>query len=441
MVALLRRPGGAAPLLTGLALGLACCSPAADEAPADSVSGVRNLLLITVDTLRADHLGTYGYPRPTSPHLDRFAEQAVVFDAAQSSSSWTLPGIASIMTSFYTSTHGCWNGRSRLAPSFETLAERLHAAGWRTGAVVNHVFLARDYGLDQGFEDYDDALVEQTKEASHLAITAPAVTEKGLAWLAARGERSDEPWFLWVHYFDPHQDYQPHPGISEAFGETAPVDLYDGEIAFTDRYVGALLGGLRELGLERRTAVVVVADHGEEFEEHGRTGHRHGLFAEVQRVPLLIRAPGCAPRRVAEAVSLVDLEPTVLELLGLQAPDETAGRSLVPALEGRPLDSVPVLGELGFNTVTCESIVVDGWKLILDHGQEARLLFDHGADPVERFDVAADHPDRARRLEQELRRMVERSAGWRAGHPAVEELELTREYRQRLKDLGYVEDE
>jgi hypothetical protein len=199
---LLRRVVTAGLLLTGFCLG--CAEPA----PARL-----NLLFISIDALRADRLGAWGYGRATSPHIDGLAREAVVFENAQAQSSWTLPTLASVMTSLYSSTHRCWSLFDRLGEAYETLAERLHAEGWKTAAVASHLYLSRRYGLHQGFESYDESLVEETLAKSHEAITSPQVTEKGLRWLAERRDEA-EPWFLWLHYFDPHALYLAHEDVS-----------------------------------------------------------------------------------------------------------------------------------------------------------------------------------------------------------------------------------
>ena len=427
---------GRARWAAGLALLLGACSPPAGE------RGARNLLLVTVDTLRADRLGAYGYGRPTSPQLDRFAERAVVFDAAYSSSSWTLPGIASLMTGLYSSTHGCWTGRSSLAPALPTLAERLAAAGADTGAIVSHVFLDRRYGLHQGFAEYDDELVAGTASESHLAVSSARLTDKALAWLERRAGEGERPWFLWVHYFDPHFVYTAHAGVSEAFGTGDDGDLYDGEIAFTDRHVGFLLDGLDELGLGEDTLVIVTADHGEEFGDHGGSKHRTTLYREVQRVPLLIRAPDCAPGRRADVVSLVDLAPTALELLGADPLEPAAGRSLVPLLRGEPVAPRPVLGELGWNVVTVESLVSGHWKLVIDRDEEREpvQLFDLSSDPGEQRNLAGAEPARVEELRALLRDEVARGLRWGNEYGPAGELELSASDLERLRGLGYVED-
>jgi arylsulfatase A-like enzyme len=236
--------------------------------------------------------------------------------------------------------------------------------------------------------------------------------------------------------------YQEHAGFSERFGTEDPLDLYDGEVAFTDHHLGRLLERVRAPGLADSTIVVVTSDHGEEFGDHGGTGHRNHLHAEVQRVPLLVRAPGVGRRRVADAVSLVDVAPTVLELAGAPALEGAAGRSLVPLLRGAPLEPRPVLGELGANVVMHESVVVGDWKLIVDSVEERELLYDLAGDPAEVDDLRASEPARADELRAALRRLVAEAAARSKAYPAGDTpLALTPRDLESLRQLGYVEDE
>jgi choline-sulfatase len=398
-----------------------------------------NLLLISIDALRADRLGAWGYGRATSPHIDAFAREAVVFENAQAQSSWTLPTLASLMTSVYSSTHQCWSFLNPLGEAYETLAERLHAEGWRTAAVASHLVLARRYGLHQGFASYDQSLLQKSLAKSHEAISSPQVTQKGLVWLAQRRDQP-EPWFLWLHYFDPHSLYLAHEDISATFGTGRQSDLYDGEIAFTDRAVGSLLAGLASLGMAERTVVVLFADHGEEFRDHGGIAHGHSLHRELLHIPLIVRAPGLAPRRVSAAVRQVDVMPTVLELLGLPIPEHLEGTSLVPAMRGEPLPDLPVLGELRQSPLhRSDSLQRGGWKLLVDHARQRVTLYDLTRDPGEHQDVAASHPERVREMREELE-ALKTSAQRKAGsYRKPERLTLPDDERESLRQLGYVE--
>lgn len=377
----------------------------------DPPAAPRNLLLVTVDTLRADHLGGYGYRRATSPELDRLFAESVVFDDAHSSSSWTLPAFASLFTSLHSSTHGCFDYRSALDPSFTTLAETLAGHGYRTAGVVSHVFLRQKHGLPQGFTEFDASLVETVREA-HNTISSPYVTDRAIEHLDGFAADPDgAPWFLWLHYFDPHAAYQKHEGTSDRFGDR-PVDRYDGEIAFTDRHVGRVIRRLRELDLHDDTIVSVISDHGEEFDDHGRQGHGKSLFREVVRVPFSIRVPGIPPRRVSQTVHMVDFAPTFLAMVGLSWPaDEPRhGRSLLAAMRGERLPQRGALSELRLSLrkdATLASLVLGRWKLIVEYGrapssEKHHMLFDRRADPGEMRNLVDTRPDVVTRMEERL---------------------------------------
>jgi len=423
---------GALALGSGAATWLACAEP--EPAPVKAP----NLLLITIGTLRPDHLGCYGYPRGTSPHIDGLAESAVVFDRAYGTSSWTLPSIASLLTSEYPSGHRTTNERATLAPGFETLTERLASAGFATAAVVSHVFFAKRYGLDQGFARYDDELVHDREAEPGRSVTSPAISEKGLAWLEKR--RADgRRWFLWLHYSDPHAEYRRHPGTTERFGDT-PVDLYDGEIAFTDGSIGAVLEGLEHDGLADDTVVILASDHGEAFAEHGRNGHRLSLFEEELRVAMMVRAPGIAPRRVATPVSLVDVAPTALELLRIAPAPARSGVSLVPLLSGRRAPRGPLVAELGGarDGRRVDAVIGGSWKLT--HQRENGLsLFDLRNDPREQTNVAAARPAITRKLRAEMQRQIG-AARARGGEVAdAEGAPLDPVMREQLEAWGYAD--
>lgn len=429
-------------LLLVLPLVAACSGGGGPDAPR------KNLLLIAVDTLRADRLGSYGYQRGTSPALDALFDQSVVFEEAHSASSWTLPSFASIMTSLYSTSHGCWQFDSKLDDSFTTMAELLADAGFHTAAVVSHVFLGRRHGLHQGFERYDESLV-YSAEKSHEAVSSPPVTERALAFLDRKATQDDgQPWFLWVHLFDPHSVYQEHEGVTERFG-SAETDLYDGEIAFTDQHIGRLLARVDERGLAENTVVVFLVDHGEEFEDHGRILHGRTLYQEVTRIPLAIRAPGFAARRVDHPVGGVDVLPTVLELLSVPEPDlPMAGRSLVPLMRGEVLDDQALLLESRLDLrgdVDLSGLVLGRWKLIVEtpksreQGDQRKvMLFDRRSDPAEAEDLAEVRPDVVGKMAARLKAAV--AAARTAGKMFTvgEAQPLSAEDIEELRALGYV---
>ncbi len=422
-----------AALLALAALG--ACTRA--ERPA---AGAPNVLLITIDTLRADRLGFMGDPRPTSPALDAFAAGAVVFEDAQASSSWTLPAMASVMTGESPAAHRCETLGSVLDDGFTTLAERLLGAGWDTACVVSHLFVTSRYGLQQGFVHTDDAYAYPEVDPA-INVTSQVISDNGIRFLDQTASSPDQrPWFLWLHYFDPHEQYVDHPGISDELklaGDDPASDLYDGEIRYTDLHVGRVLERLAQLGLAEHTVVVVTADHGDEFHEHGATGHGHTLFSELLHVPFAIRAPGIAPRRVSALARQIDVVPTVLALAGLAPDAGLPGRSLVPLMRGEPADEVGALSELHNGAYQLDAWRKGRFKLIRGAGDAPPRLYDVVADPLERVDVAAQHPDVVRALGAELDAEKERERARGAALGAGGGIALTPGVEQDLHALGY----
>jgi arylsulfatase A-like enzyme len=401
-----------------------------------------NILFITIDTLRADHLGTYGYKRPTSPRLDQFAQSAVVFEQAHSSASWTLPSLTSLMTSLYSSTHGCWKIDSRLDPSFHTLAELLRNNDYDTAMVASHTFLSGRYGLQKGFTHVDSRILQVDAIAS---ITSPEISAKGVEWLREKAAvRDGIPWLLWLHYFDPHDAYLPHPGFSEKFGMKEEIDLYDGEIAFTDHYVGQVLDELARLKLADDTIVVVVADHGEEFLDHGNMRHGNTLYEEVVRVPLMIRAPGFHPWRVEPVVSGVDVMPTLLELAGVAVDYPIEGKSLVPLARGELEPEREAISEVRWHdNQDMKSLRRGPWKYI-DHrlgAQKLDLLFALPIDPLELADVSPAEARTTAEMRDELARRLKRARELASAYGSSQLSPSSAADAAHLKGLGYTGDE
>jgi choline-sulfatase len=442
--------------LAALALLLAACEGAPSyEAP-------RNLLFISIDTLRADSLGAYGATHGVSPHIDALAEGGVVFENAISQSSWTLPALASVITSTYPSTHQVENFTAGLDPSMLTLGEVLSDAGFATAAVTSHAYVGPRYGMAQGIAMFDDSLVTGSRPAE-LRASSPDVTARGIRWLE-QATANQQRWFLWLHYFDPHFPYIRHGEPGQPDGDTEAD--YRAEIAFTDQWIGEVLRELERFGAADHTLVVLVSDHGEEFREHKKLRHGYTLFGEVLRVPLIARIPGVAPLRVGQAVSGIDVMPTVLELLGLPTPATAFGRSLVPAVLGQGLEEQPILSELRMHPeYPADSLQLERWKLVLDYSgkstlgfakypggpptddsvlqhapggepNERALLFRIDRDTGERHDVAGEHPDVVERLRDTLE-AVQARARAAAGNrtPAIEH---TPDELDVLGRLGYV---
>lgn len=423
-----------------LALGSVCVLGLAGCSPEPEVARPKNLLVLAVDTLRADELGAYGASPSRTPNLDRLAARSVVFDYAKSHASWTLPSFASMLTSLYTSTHGCWTFEEKLSESFLTFPERFQDAGFATHGVASHIFFNELYGLQQGFDSFDDELAHKRTEEGWLPVTSPIVSEKGMAWLEGRGG-SDEPWLLWLHYFDPHLPYLDHEnGMRENSGRDERA-RYRSEIGFTDGQVGRVLDKLEELGMAEDTVVLFVSDHGEAFYEHeGIRRHSYSLYAEELRVPLFLHVPGLDARHVAEPVRTVDLAPTLLALFGLGREDDLPmqGESLVPAMLGQEHRSKPLLAELrlkdGFHA---NGLVQGRWKLIERPEAGTFELYDIEADPLEMRDVAGEHPDRVRELEAQMRAQIERAREVGEIFEGDGPVTLTPEQREHIEDLGY----
>jgi arylsulfatase A-like enzyme len=409
----------------------------------------RGVVVISIDTLRRDHVGAYGYARPTTPRLDALARDGLLAEDAVSTSSWTLPAHLSLLTSLDPGAHGGvdmehgFNGRS------PTLAETLRGAGYATHAVTSHLYVSAVYGLDRGFDHLD---FHQDRKATDVADRA----------IDALDRLGDRPFFLFLHFYDPHWHYDPPPstralferpyrgdvtGLWQDFSKRARVteadvqhllDLYDGEIRYVDDEVGRVLDHLKARGLDRSTLVAVTSDHGEEFQEHGSWEHQKTLYEEVVRVPLVLRGPGVAPRRDGAQVSLLDLAPTVLAWAGLPAWPHAQGRSLLDAVPPRE-----AYGETDHTADGTHKLFLRGaqgrWKVIVslsraDRAVRAAEWYDLGTDPGEKRSVAPP----AEVAEALRRRALGRWQQARARAAPGPSVSLTVEQRERLRALGYV---
>jgi arylsulfatase A-like enzyme len=386
-----------------------------------------NILLIVVDTLRADHLGCYGYERPTSTNIDILADMGTVFDRAYSHSPWTMPSVASILTGLEPRDHGIGKWQDPLSQQLVTIAEQLRAHGYRTGASVSHYILKPDYHYDQGFDVYDLSALELGKP--HDAITSEAITDKGIVLTRPRRE---EPWFVMLHYFDPHAWYQPHARYD--FGDE-DMDRYDAEIAYTDEHIGRLLDRMARREQLRDTVVVIVADHGEEFGDHGGTQHTTTLYEELIRVPLIVWVPGFEARRMDQVVAETQIAPTLLALAGLPIPPSMRAPPIGFDEDGfLPGEDHRIYAET--KRAANKQAVVDGdRKLVHDRRRRRHELYDLAEDPGEQHNLRSEQ----RPLATELKAMLkEHNAQPRA---TVESLTLSAETQAALESLGYVSDD
>jgi arylsulfatase A-like enzyme len=295
----------------------------------------RHVILISIDTLRADHLGCYGYTGARTPNIDALAAEGALFENAATAAPLTLPAHSSIFTGRTPLRHGIVdNFGFRLPDGETTLAEKLNAHGFATGGFAGAFVLDSRFGVAQGFETYVDRFETPSESATGLGgheRSADQVLPPALEWMAGQGER---PFFAFVHFFDPHAPYDPPSAFLEAPGSDAA--RYDAEIAFVDSQVGKLVAFLKERGLYGDSLIVLLADHGESLGEHGESTHGLFVYDATIRVPLLVRGRGIVPgTRIGAQVRTIDVMPTVLELLGLTPGPEVEGRSLEPLLVGR----------------------------------------------------------------------------------------------------------
>lgn len=449
--------------VTGLCALLVACSP-----PERRAELPRNVIVFCLDTVRADRMGPYGAPRPTTPAIDRLAATGAVFEDAQSPAPWTLPSVATLLTGLEPTSHGAGlSGPLRdlgktpptgLAPQAVTLAERFSEAGYRCEAFVTNP-LCRS-GLERGFE----AFHYRRTEGSDVATFAVDAIER-----LAPG-----PFFLWLHFMDAHDplfvpaeyalavtrpEGDPNGGAPFArslalhdhagFREERLV-LYDAAIRYMDRQIDRVLARLERLDLADGTLVVVVSDHGEEILDHVETaraagytdprgilgiGHGQALFVEQLHVPLILTGPGVVHRRIPELVSLADVAPTLLELTGVGRPErDLDGRSLVPLLEGSAWEERALIaGSLAYGPDR-RAWIGPEWKLILGGENEAALLYRRRDDPLEARDLAESEPELVQELGRRLR--VESASSVERGR----KMTFDREDLQALRALGYLGD-
>lgn len=420
-----------------------------------AIGAPRSVILVVVDTLRADHLGLYGYQRPTSPALDAAAAEGVVFERAFATSPWTLPSFGSIFTGLLPSRHGAVSLLGAIAEDTPTLAEILAARGYATAALVCNPLLEPRYGMARGFAEYD--AYPCTNE--HIR-RADAAVDAALTWIDGR----QGPFFLLLHLFDPHMTYDPPAEVRGRFTGAYDVEMklpfrrmnralrfgesrlsaaeqgfvaaaYDEEVLFVDQQIGRFIAALRERGVWRETLVVLTSDHGEELFDHGGFEHGHTLYQEQLHVPFVVWGPGVRGGRSQTPVSLTDVVPTVLDAVGLAAGHGGDGVSLWPHLTRRePVAPRPLLAEVPLYGTPGVAVVRWPFKAILDLPDYRGRLFDLSADAGETVDRSGAAPA----VVDELREIA-RASSTAPGAPAVARPTLDPSTRERLRALGYVE--
>jgi len=470
-----RAVAGIAMLLALLFVQIGCREKAADR-PSP------NVLLVSIDSLRADHLGVYGYSRDTSPALDRFASQGVRFENALAPAPWTLPSHVSLFTGLPPIAHGVLFDPKALADDALCLAEVLRANGYATAGFVGGPFLRSIYGLAQGFDTYDDRTVVRPLLESHRGQSSPELVALTIDWIEKHTEAVEpRPFFVFLHLWDVHYDYSPPPPYDEMFdpdytgsitsqdfetGDQVHADmdprdlehivaLYDGEIRYTDAHLANLLDHLDRKGLADDTIVVITSDHGEEFFEHGEKGHRKNLHGETLRVPLMMRYPGRMP---AGAVSpsiarLEDVPTTILALAGIErpalfgapsAPADLSDPSNLADLTARDLsrdfsdngETRPARSAFGDLHGAEASIQRDRMKLIWSRkaGVARTQLFDLARDPDEQSELAAERETRVELFD----RLARWRADWQTQPSHAVDIELDEAQLNALRSLGYI---
>jgi len=479
----------------GFAL-LACClalncgdSGVAPEPASELTARGPNVLLITVDTLRADRLGCYGYELPTSPNIDRLAASGVRFSDATVQWPKTWPSMASLLAGAQPKTIGIRYRQQELNPDLLLMGEIFRDAGYRTGAVVANFNVGRRFGFDQGFDSFVESWqaawarksgntpfrprVGEVKRYTNATI----VTDQALSWLDS-GEA--EPFFLWLHYIDPHGPYTPPRSYAELFQDAHPAEpiapqhvpryqvlidpgtkrpstdlgyyraQYDRSVRYLDDELGRLFDGLEQRGIDRReTLIVLSADHGESFNEHDYY-LEHGEFSyqASAHVPLIFAREGQLPagRVIQQPVGLIDAAATLLELAGIDPPATYEGQSLRPLIEGAGGDSAPpfVFMESGYHEPTQLAVRREQWKLIHHRAGEDRTrrgefeLYDVIEDPHELHDLSAEHPDVVQRLSLVLDAWYSGGPRWDRGEEVDLET-LDPAEVEMLRSLGYVQ--
>jgi arylsulfatase A-like enzyme/Flp pilus assembly protein TadD len=431
--------GGIRILLLAVAASAAASSAYLGTRPSAVLAADRKLhvIFITIDTLRADRLGCYGYGQIQTPNIDALAASGVRFTHAYSPVPITLPAHTAIFTGsspMATGVHDYLG--NNVPPSAVTLAETLRQAGYSTGAFLGAAVLDSRFGLNQGFDTYFDHFdfkrVDQTN-IDRLERRGDLVVDEALGWLQRNPRR---PFFLWVHLYDPHYPYLPPEPYAGQYRDRP----YDGEIAFADAQVGRLLSALREVPGYENSLVVLASDHGESLGEHGEKKHGFFVYNSTIHVPLLIKVPGVPPRVVEENVSLIDVMPTVLQALGLPAPAAMQGRSLLSALQGRPsaraseVYAESYLPLLHFRWSPLRAL---HWRHLKYIDAPRPELYDTREDPQETRNLFAERQSTAHEIRSRLLNHIRRFTPASASSASEEQI-ADPALRERLQSLGYL---
>lgn len=421
-----------------LLLGLAGCKstpPKPKTAVENAIWKPLNVVVITLDTVRADHLRCYGDTHIQTPNIDALAQQGTLFEHALAQTPLTQPSHASIFTGTNPNVHNVRDtGGFALQPSSVTLATVLRNHGWNTAAFVSSSVLKKVFGLSQGFSVYDDQMPETADDNGEtVAVRRASLTvDRALAWL--NNQPSQHPYFVWLHLYDAHRPYNP----PAEFRKQYPHDLYSAEIAYDDQQVGRFLAAVRKKSPPEKTVIVLLADHGEGLGDHGEYDHGVFLYDSTVRIPWIISGPGIpAGRRIAQQAREIDVLPTILGELQGAPPAGVQGVDLLPALHGQPMPETysyeeTLYPKLSFNWAELRGIHTTRWMYVRAPKPE---LYDLSDDPGELHNVIDAHPKEYRELEQQLKALG------RLGADGTETVKLTPmddKTTEQLRSLGYV---
>jgi arylsulfatase A-like enzyme len=406
-----------------------CQKPEADDAP--KLASGKNLLLISLDSMRADHMTALGGRARLTENLDALAGRSSLFTNARSESNITNPSHLTIMTGLRAIEHGVSNNRRRIPEDLDMLSLAAKRAGYRTAGFVSIPHLAHHLGWN-GFDEFPEV---------KRVLDANLITDLALKWLQSG---DSQPFFLWTHYFDPHTPYEPPEPLARGLFKKAKLnnrERYAAEIFFMDREIGRLLDGLEAGGHSEDTVIIVVGDHGESLGEHGIFYSHAGLYEPQLRIPIIFHVPGLPPRRHDESVTTLDLLPTITEFMGIGLEHQASGQTLGPMIRGESPpgweDRIMVHQNAHNRGVAARK---GRWKLIWPLGSskdgrlpEAPVLFDLETDPKELTDVAALHPDRVDELKTFIDPWIQQGLVLQDEEPP----HLSKEALERLEALGY----
>ena len=401
----------------------------ADKAPAPHV------IVISIDTCRADYLGCYNPSKALTPHIDRFAETATLFGNAVAPVPLTLPSHTSMLTGQIPLAHGVHQNASFVREDLVTLPEILADQGYTTGAIISHLVLGRAFGLDQGFGTYNDRMIEGG--AVQGERRGEATSDLASIWLQRNAGAG--PMFLLVHYFDPHEPYQAPSEFADRFGPD-DAQQYAAEIAYVDAAVGKVLETLKKLDIYESSLIIITADHGEMLGDHGERDHGYFLYESAIKVPLIIKLPGQrVARRTDEVVGLIDITPTVCSAVGVDSPPDIQGRDLGPLLRGEGRSGEPrylycesMLPKTFYDAHPLLGMVGPRWKYIHSARPE---LYDLASNAQETDNLAAGDPPQLRELAGRLRTVFAQLAGEDSGAAPVD---IDTRTREMLAGLGYI---